>query len=131
MPKADENADYAHIFNTTWASVIAVPASNTREEMTGVLLEAMNADAWQSTAVDYYDIVIKGKTMRDEDSVRMLEIIRATRTADLEHAFGFLGLTGIYNGALKGKDSSALASSVASAIDAANAKLSDTLKNLS
>ena len=131
MPKADENADYAHIFNTTWASVIAVPASNTREEMTGVLLEAMNADAWQSTAVDYYDIVIKGKAMRDKDSVRMLDIIRATRTADFEHAFGFLGLTGIYNSALKGKDSSALASSVASAIDAANAKLSDTLKNLS
>jgi len=47
---------------------------------------------------------------------------------DLENAFGFLGARNIYTDALKKRDDSGIASSIASKLDAATAKLNQTME---
>ena len=79
---------------------MAVSPISPEQEMTGVLLEAMNAESYYGDAMAYYDVVLKHKAMRDEDSIRMLEIIRSTRTMNFEYAFGYLGLQSVYNDVL-------------------------------
>jgi tetratricopeptide (TPR) repeat protein len=76
------------------------------------MLEAMNADAYYSTSVTYYDVLLAGKSMRDPDSVEMLNIIRSSRTMDTELVYNFIGLSGIYTQMLDNKSSDILASSV-------------------
>ena len=82
-------------------------------------------------SVDYFDIVLSRKAMRDEDSIRMLEIIRSSRTMNFEYAFAFLNLRGIYTSTLNAKDTSALASSIASALPAAEEKVAAMVKEIS
>ena len=92
VPKYDAGSEYRHTFTTYWSSIMAVSPISPEQEMTGVLLEAMNAESYYGDAMAYYDVVLKHKAMRDEDSIRMLEIIRSTRTMNFEYAFGYLGL---------------------------------------
>lgn len=113
LPKYDETQDrYYHPFSTYWASIIVIPRNSSTTDFTGHMLEAMNADAYYSTSVTYYDVLLAGKSMRDPDSVEMLNIIRSSRTMDTELVYNFIGLSGIYTQMLDNKSSDILASSV-------------------
>ena len=123
VPKYDAGSEYRHTFTTYWSSIMAVSPISPEQEMTGVLLEAMNAESYYGDAMAYYDVVLKHKAMRDEDSIRMLEIIRSTRTMNFEYAFGYLGLQSVYNDVLNKGDVTSLTSKIASKLPAAEKKL--------
>lgn len=113
MPKYEEaQKNYHHSFSTYWASIMVIPRNSSTTDFTGHMLEALQADSYYSTSVAYYDVVLAGKAMRDQDSCEMLDIIRSSRTIDPELAYNFLGVTNIYNAALESKSAEALASSV-------------------
>lgn len=130
-PKFDAKDDYAHTFSVSWASAMAIPEICAEKEMAAYLLEAMNYQSSITDSVDYFDIVLSRKAMRDEDSIRMLEIIRSSRTMNFEYAFAFLNLRGIYNSTLNAKDTSSLASSIASALPAAEEKVAAMVREIS
>ncbi len=130
-PKFDAKDDYAHTFSVFWASVMAIPEICAEKEMAAYLLEAMNYQSSITDSVDYFDIVLSRKAMRDEDSIRMLEIIRSSRTMNFEYAFTFINLRGIYNSTLNAKDTSSLASSIASALPAAEEKVAAMVREIS
>lgn len=130
MPKYDAASDYAHSFSFYWSSAIAVPESNTKPEMTGILLEALNIDAYHTTKVAFYETVLEGKGLRDEDSVRMLDIIRSTREANFEDFFNYLGLTNIFNNALSAKKIDNLTSKIESAMSKAEAKIEKSFEKI-
>ena len=113
LPKYDETQDrYYHPFSTYWASIIVIPRNSSTTDFTGHMLEAMNADAYYSTSITYYDVLLAGKSMRDPDSIEMLNIIRGSRTMDTELVYNFIGLSDIYTQMLNNKSSDILASSV-------------------
>ncbi len=60
-----------------------VPISNSNLELTGAVLEVTNYLAKQSITPAYYDISLKGKYSRDEESVAMLDLIFDNRVVDL------------------------------------------------
>ena len=130
MPKYDAASDYAHSFSFYWSSAIAVPESNTKPEMTGILLEALNIDAYHTTKVAFYETVLEGKGLRDEDSVRMLDIIRSTREANFEDFFNYLGLTNMFNNALSAKKIDNLTSKIESAMSKAEAKIEKSFEKI-
>ena len=130
MPKYDAAAEYAHSFSYYWSSAIAVPQSNTKPEMTGILLEAMNIDAYHTTKVAFYETVLEGKGLRDEDSVRMLDIIRSTRDANFEDFFNYLGLETIFNTALSSGKIDNLTSKIESAMSKAETKIEKTFEKI-
>lgn len=131
MMKYDENQeDFAHSFSTYWSSTIYVPRNLSNTEMTGILLEAINADSYYSVAKAYYEVVLKGKAMRDLDSCEMIDIIRSSRTIDPEQAYGFLGINEIYYNILKNRSTEGFASKIEAVRSSAQTKIDKTLAKM-
>jgi hypothetical protein len=73
-------------YNTvgSWHSVfMCVPKVQEDADRTGILLEALAAESMKVLTPAYYDIALKGKYTRDNESSDMLDIILTTRTYDL------------------------------------------------
>lgn len=130
MPKYDAASDYAHGFSYVWSSAIAVPASNAKPEMTGTMLEALNIDAYHTTKVAFYETVLEGKGIRDEESIRMLDIIRSTREANFEDFFNFLNLNSIFNTVMQKRSIDNLTSTIESRMEKAEAKIQKTFDKI-
>jgi len=64
--------------------LFCVPVTNGDLEMTGVILEAMASESARNVMPAYYEVALKGKYARDEESEKMLDII----FADLIFDFG-------------------------------------------
>ena len=60
-----------------------IPITNQNLELTGAVLEMANYLAKQSITPAYYEISLKGKYSRDEESVEMLDLIFDHRVIDL------------------------------------------------
>lgn len=124
MPKYDETQEkYHHSFSSYWASIMVIPRNSSTTAFTGHMLEAMNADSYYSTSIAYYDVMLQGRAMRDQDSCEMLDIIRASRTVDPELAYNFLGVSNLYNDVLGKKSTESLASAVKSSQKMAERKI--------
>lgn len=56
-------------------AAFCVPKSTVRTEMTGAIFEAMTAESWKIVSPAYYDVTLKLKGTRDEESMEMLDLI--------------------------------------------------------
>ncbi len=84
LPKATENQqNYSTYLHPDNATAVVVPISNTELDRTGVLLEDMAFYSWQKIRPAFYDVMLKSKFARDNDSARMLDIILSEYTIDL------------------------------------------------
>jgi nitroreductase len=72
---------------------IRVVDMNKHPEFAGALLEAMSSYGYTNVIPEYYEIALKRRTSRDEESSAMLDLIFATRTYD----FGWYFEIGGYN----------------------------------
>ena len=93
-PKLD--ASQEGYFNTvgSWHSgFICVPIGQQDVSRTGAVLEAMAAESMYTLLPAYYDIALKGKYVRDEESEAMLDLIFSTKVFDL----GWIYQIGAYN----------------------------------
>ena len=61
--------------------IVPITASNL--QMTGTILESLNAESAKTVIPAYYDISLKTKQARDEESVEMLDLIFENRIYDL------------------------------------------------
>ena len=73
-PLRDESqADYiSYNFGTFY---LAIPKSASNPEMSAVILEAMNAETYHTVKDTYFEINLKEKFSRDEDTQEMLDMI--------------------------------------------------------
>ena len=71
----DEAQQNYYTFQHDQIGVFAVPVTSTRLEATGAVFEAMSSESRVSVVPAYYDIALKGKYVRDEDSRTMIDII--------------------------------------------------------
>ena len=80
-PKYDAGQEqYNSRIIDAWIHV--APISNPDPERTGVILEALASGSAKWVFPAYYENSIQGRSLRDSDSVEMLEIIRGTRVFD-------------------------------------------------
>jgi hypothetical protein len=105
IPKLREmNADFGIIpyfkydeaqkeyYNTvgSWHSVfLCVPKVQKDVERTGIVIEALAAESKYTVTPAYYDITLKTKAARDEESGEMLDLIFQTRIYDLGWYYQF------------------------------------------
>ncbi|MCL2159827.1 MAG: extracellular solute-binding protein, partial [Oscillospiraceae bacterium] len=110
LPKLDENQDdyYTDVISYT-GCLVCVPANASNPERTGHILEAICAESKYTTMPAYYDVTLKTKMARDEDSSDMLDIIFKNRIWDIGEIYNFGAFGGdlIY---MSMKNDSALAS---------------------
>ena len=81
-PKYDEaQKEYYSRVSYYWANII--PVTNTKLDMTGAILEALNCESANYVVPAYYNIALKTKYSRDEESAAMLDLIFENRVVDL------------------------------------------------
>ena len=84
MPKFDaEQEEYGHAISSFHAQFLCVPAMIGDAERTGIILEELAYQGKKILTPAYYDQTLVGQTMRDEESVEMLDIIFASRVYDV------------------------------------------------
>ena len=93
-PKLDAaQENYYHTVGSWHSGFICVPAAQENVSRTGAILEALAAESMYTLLPAYYDIALKGKYVRDEESEAMLDLIFATKVFDL----GWIYQIGNYN----------------------------------
>ena len=107
-----------------------IPTSADEEALhrTAIVLDNLGAESFRTLRPAYFDVQLNGKTIRDEDSRDMLDIIFADRRYEMAYMFGLNDLVSAYgNAARNGSD---LSSAVAKIEDKCKAALADTLSAL-
>ncbi len=84
LPKANEaQQNYSTYLHAGNATAVAVPVINTDLDRTWMILEDMAFYSSEYVRPAFYDIMLKSKFARDDDSARMLDIILSNFTIDL------------------------------------------------
>lgn len=81
-PKYDENQE-SYYARVSYFMPSVMPSTNKDLKLVGAVLEYANYRAKVNITPAYYDITLKGKVSRDEESVEMLDLLLANRVVDL------------------------------------------------
>ncbi len=99
IPKYDEAQEEYHcLLSLGNATMFSVPKTVTDQNRTGIILEALSAESLYTLTPAYYDVTLKTKSARDEESAAMLDLIFASRAFDLGNMYS--GLAGLFNVAI-------------------------------
>lgn len=97
LPKYDtEQSEYYDTISYRNPEVIATLASVKDTQMTGAVIQAMCLASTSTTRPAYYDVLLKGKYVRDDESVAMLDIIFKNMILDIGLAFNWGGCSDMY-----------------------------------
>lgn len=94
FPKYDEAQQEYYNLVGSWHSVFfCMPYSNVDLSHSAILAEALACEGMYTVTPAYYEMTLKNKSARDEESAKMLDIIFETRVYDLGWYYQF----GMYN----------------------------------
>jgi hypothetical protein len=89
LPKYDENQEnYAVHFQANVGASMAVPSGNTEVVKISKVLEDIAYDSYLHVMPAYTEIVLEGQSVRDEESIVSLNIIRNSYYSDLGFMLG-------------------------------------------
>jgi len=89
-PKFDEEqACYHTPISLSWATMLCVPTTNNRLDMTGHVLDALGYYSQQYVTAEFIDTTVRYKSLRDDDSAEMLEIVLANKTWDMAQMYNW------------------------------------------
>jgi len=91
-PKYNEaQKEYYNAVHAWCTTAISIPITSDAER-TGMILEALTAESYYTLRPAYYDVSLKTKFMRDDESGEMLDLIFRTRCYDLGHVYNWGGI---------------------------------------
>ncbi len=79
-PKLEEAQEHYYTVPGGSISALAVPAAVRDTDFVGAITQALCRESWVSVMPVYYDLVLKGKGARDEESLEMLDLLMDSRT---------------------------------------------------
>ena len=88
-PKYDEAQDKYYTMSDGAASMLAIPTTVKEPEKIGKITAALNAESWKTVIPQFYDIAIKIKFTRDDESVKILDMILDGRTFDFGYIYDY------------------------------------------
>ena len=104
-PKFDEiQPEYSNTVSGYAATPLTVPATAPDLEKVGIIMDALCAESSYTLIPAYYDVQLKTKFARDEESAEMLDTIFSTRIYDLCRIYGWGSLNTIFANAMTKND---------------------------
>ena len=95
-PKFDETqTDYYNHVHAWCTTAVSIPITSDPER-TGMVLEALTGESYYTLRPAYYDVSLKTKFMRDDESGEMLDLIFDTRCYDLGHVYNWGGVFDLF-----------------------------------
>lgn len=78
VPKWDESQKDYHTTSHANYSLVSVPVTvpDKRHDMIGVVMEALASEGYRTTTPAYFDSTLKNKYSRDEESLKVLDILK-------------------------------------------------------
>ncbi|MCL1859435.1 MAG: extracellular solute-binding protein [Oscillospiraceae bacterium] len=117
-PKVDEiQPEYCSTVSGWAATPLTILTTVTDLEKIGILMDALCAESSYTLIPAYYDVQLKTKLARDDESAEMLDLIFGRRIYDLGRIYGWGGLNTIFANAMTKNDSN-----IMSAIEKAEPK---------
>ncbi len=86
-PKWNESQDKYYTMTDGGHSALALPINITDTEFSGIMTEVLCAESWKTVVPTYYDVALKVKGARDEESIAMLDMIFANRVFDFGYVY--------------------------------------------
>jgi len=130
MPKLDASQkEYYSTTNTYWRDNVVVPATNTDLDMTGHVLDTMGYYSQQLVTPAFIDTTVLGKSVRDDDSANMIEIIFDSMSYDVARLFDWGGINSMINTMYK-NNNTGLASEYATIEPNIKAAMEKTMEEL-
>jgi len=86
-PKLDEYQDSYYTFVDAHSSLMAVPVMVGEIEKVGAIIEALSYESYKTVRPAYYDVALKSKFARDDESEKMLDIIFSGIVYDFDYVF--------------------------------------------
>lgn len=97
-PKYDETQEeYISFVSQHITGLMSIPATAPDLDRTGVILEALAAESHYTLTPAYYEVALKSKASRDDESAEMLDIIFSNRVYDPGEYFDFGGIVAALN----------------------------------
>ncbi len=87
FPKYDENQEKYLTLIATATQMTYIPTTTNDATLTGKVCEALSYYSYKDVVPAYYDVALKNKYSRDENTRDMLEIIRAGAVLPFEYAY--------------------------------------------
>jgi len=81
-PKWDEAQEHYLTTSVAYFSLLCVPVTVQNLEMTGILTEALSVESYKKVIPAFYEIALKTKHARDDESAEMIDLIRSGLTFD-------------------------------------------------
>ena len=87
-PKFDETMENYATGVDASCNLFVVPISVSNPERTSAIIEALAYESWKIVTPAFFDVTLSVKFARDEESVQMLDIIRASKIYDVGYFSG-------------------------------------------
>lgn len=127
MPKYDDAQESYVCYINPWVKgFVSIPLTQDDIDKTGFITEVMEYKSVEMLRPAIYDVTLKGKALRNEDSLAMLDIVFDTTYIDFNGIYEFGGVLGAVNGAIF--YDKPYASAYEKAIPKAEAKLEEFMK---
>ncbi|MBQ7898131.1 MAG: hypothetical protein IJ323_06875 [Clostridia bacterium] len=92
LPKFNEAQDDYHTLAYGEHTILAVPKTVKDTEFVGTCIEALSAESYKQVIPTFYEIALKTRYLRDNESKKMLDIIINNRLFDFGYVYdGFKG----------------------------------------
>lgn len=103
MPKYDEKQEsYVSYLNPWVSGFISIPLVQNDHEKTGFITEVLEYLSVRDVRPEVIDVTLKGKALRDDDSIAILDLIFSTSYLDYNGIYEFGGGLGAVNSAIFG-----------------------------
>lgn len=122
IPMASEAQDGYYCLVSAWDSPMVIPITVSDPERTGLLVEALGWLSHDEVKSVFFDTLLSGKLMRDDESIEMLDLITQSKTYDIEWTINLTGIFSITTDIAKNKTDN-LTSKLASIEEKSQAKL--------
>ncbi len=95
IAKFDEAQDKYYTHSTAHTSAVGIPINKSQEgmEKSAIILEAMAAGGFKTVRPAVYDVALKSKYARDDETYEMIDLVIEGKTADFAEIFDNWGLT--------------------------------------
>ena len=89
IPKLEADQDSYHVLMSLATLMMSIPVTNNEPEKAAVIMDALSYLSYEDVLPQYYDVRVAQKSLRNDESVEMLSLIRASLRFDIGDPYGW------------------------------------------